>query len=56
MKSIELLFVAWFSGENDVKCAENTMKIYQFVDDNEDKIMKSLYDVWKDQNERKIHL
>ena len=47
MKSIELLFVAWFLGENDVKCAENTMKIYQFVDDNEDKIMKSIYDVWE---------
>ncbi|MBQ4522205.1 MAG: hypothetical protein IJA10_04560 [Lachnospiraceae bacterium] len=30
-----------------VPTAENTMKIYQFVDDNEDKIMKSIYDVWK---------
>lgn len=46
MKSIELLFVAWFLGQNDIKCAENTMKIYQFVDDNEDEIIKSVFEVW----------
>lgn len=38
MKSIELLFAAWFIMEEDTKCAENAMKIYEFVDRNMEKI------------------
>lgn len=40
MKSIELLFVAWFISENDMKCAENAVEIFEFVDKNEDKILE----------------
>lgn len=32
MEAIELLFVAWFMEQNDVKCAEDAMKIYQFIE------------------------
>ena len=43
MQSIELLFVAWFASQNDVKCAERTMKIFDFVDKYSDKIVESLH-------------
>lgn len=42
MKSIELLFVAWFSGQEDKKCAEDAMKIYDFVDNNKAEISRRL--------------
>jgi len=41
MQAIELLFAAWFLGEQDTKCAENAMQIYDFVEHNTDRI-KSL--------------
>lgn len=34
MKSIELLFAAWFLGQNDMKRAEDALKIFRFVDEN----------------------
>ena len=43
MKSIELLFVAWFSGQEDKKCAEDAMKIYDFVDNNQAEISRRLF-------------
>ena len=42
MKSIELLFVAWFIKQEDLKCAENAMKIFEFVDANEKIIISRL--------------
>lgn len=39
MEVIELLFAAWFMEQNDIKCAEDAMKIYQFVERNEEKIL-----------------
>ncbi len=39
MKSIELLFVAWFMKQNDMKCAEDAVKIYEFVERNKGKIL-----------------
>ena len=42
MKSIELLFAAWFSGQKDVKCAENAMKLFDFVDRNAEKILRAI--------------
>lgn len=40
MMSIELLFVAWFVGQDDVKCAENAMDIYRFV-------LKNVQRIWR---------
>ncbi len=40
MEAIELLFVAWFMEQNDIKCAENAIKIYQFVERNVERILK----------------
>lgn len=40
MKAIELLFVAWFVEQDDIKCAEDAMKIYQFVEKNVERILK----------------
>ncbi len=40
MEAIELLFVAWFMEQNDIKCAEDAMKIYQFVEKNEEMVLK----------------
>ena len=40
MESIELLFVAWFIEQNDIECAEDAMKIYQFVEKNIERILK----------------
>lgn len=42
MEAIELLFVAWFIKQNDVKCAEDAMEIYQFVKRNEEIILKTI--------------
>lgn len=42
MKSIELLFVAWFLKQDDVKCSENAVKIYNFINDNMEKIVGML--------------
>lgn len=42
MKSIELLIAAWFIAQNDTKPAMNTMKIYQFVDINMEKILEEI--------------
>lgn len=42
MKAIELLFVAWFMEQNDKKCAEDAMKIYQFVEKNEEEILETI--------------
>ena len=42
MQSIELLFVAWFASQNDVKCAEQTMKIYDFVDKHSERMVEVL--------------
>lgn len=39
MKSIELLFAAWFLGQNDIKCVESAMKIFLFVDENQEEIL-----------------
>ena len=39
MEAIELLFVAWFMGQNDIKCADNAMRIYQFVERNVERIL-----------------
>lgn len=38
MKAIELLFAAWFISQKDMKCAENAVKIFEFVDKNSDRI------------------
>lgn len=42
MKAIELLFAAWFSEQDDRKCVENAMKIFDFVDENTDRIVHAL--------------
>lgn len=42
MESIELLFAAWFMEQNDIKCAEDAMKIYQFVEKNMEGILKTI--------------
>ena len=43
MQSIELLFVAWFLEQNDTKCAEDAMKIYRFVEKNQEEIFTMLH-------------
>jgi Ser/Thr protein kinase RdoA (MazF antagonist) len=40
LEAIELLFVAWFIEQNDIKCAEDAMKIYQFAEKNVERILK----------------
>lgn len=42
MESIELLFVACFLEQNDIKCAEDAMKIYQFVEKHKERILKTI--------------
>lgn len=42
MESIEFLFVAWFMEQNDIKCAEDAMKIYQFVAKNIERVLKTI--------------
>lgn len=34
MMAIELLFVAWFVGQEDVKCAKDAVRIFEFVEEN----------------------
>lgn len=43
MESIELLFGAWFIGQNDVACAKDAIKLYEFVCENREKIVKNIY-------------
>lgn len=42
MKSIELLFAAWFINQEDTACAQNAVKIFEFVDSNTDRIYNCL--------------
>lgn len=42
MESIELLFVAWFMEQDDIKCAEDAVKIYQFVAKNIEQVLKTI--------------
>lgn len=42
MESIELLFVAWFLEQDDIKCAEDAMAIYEFVKKNVVRILKTI--------------
>lgn len=42
MEAIELLFVAWFMEQKDVKCAEDAMRIYCFVNKNKDGIWEKV--------------
>ena len=42
MKSIEILFVAWFLGQKDMKCCEDAAKLLEFVDDNSERIRSEL--------------
>lgn len=42
MEAIELLFVAWFMEQKDVKCAEDAMQIYCFVNKNKEDIWKKI--------------
>ncbi len=41
-KSIELLFAAWFINQEDTACAQNAVKIFEFVDSNTDRIYNCL--------------
>lgn len=42
MESIELLFGAWFIGQNDIVCARDAIKLYEFVCENREKIVKNI--------------
>lgn len=42
MESIELLFIAWFIGQNDVACAKDAIKLYEFACNNRDKIIEKI--------------
>jgi len=42
MKSIEILFAAWFLGQKDMKCCEDAVNILRFVDENTGKILDVL--------------
>ncbi len=42
MKSIEILFAAWFLGQKDMKCCEDAANIFKFVDDNSERIRSEL--------------
>ncbi len=43
MKSIELLFAAWFINQEDTACAQNAVKIFEFVDSNNDRIYNGIF-------------
>lgn len=43
MESIELLFGAWFIGQNDIVCARDAIKLYEFVCENRERIVKNIY-------------
>jgi len=45
MKSIELLFAAWFLGQKDMGCCKDAMKIFEFVDNNTEKILEKIVDL-----------
>ncbi len=38
MKAIELLFVAWFLNQNDKRCSENALEIFNFINNNTERI------------------
>lgn len=40
MEAIELLFAVWFVEQSDIKCAEDAMEIYRFVEKNAERILK----------------
>lgn len=42
MESIELLFGAWFIGQNDITCARDAIKLYEFVCESRDEIIKKI--------------
>ena len=42
MKSIEILFAAWFLRQKDMKCCEDAVNILRFVDENTEKILDVL--------------
>ena len=42
MECIELLFVSYFQSINDVRCAEDAYKIFQFIAKQENKIWKNI--------------
>lgn len=42
MESIEPLVVAWFTEQKDIKCAEDAMKIYQFVEENKEEVLQTI--------------
>ena len=44
MESIELLFAAWFLGQNDMKCVGNAIEIYRFINSNIEKIDRLISD------------
>lgn len=42
MECIELLFVSYFQSINDVRCAEDAYKIFQFITKQENKIWRNI--------------
>ena len=40
MESIEILFAAWFVGQNDITCAKDAIRIYKFIKRRTDRILK----------------
>ena len=42
MQSIELLFAAWFLRQDDKRCSENAVAIFNFMKMNEKKILSVL--------------
>ena len=38
MKSIELLFIAWFLKQNDKRCSQNALEIFNFINNNTERI------------------
>lgn len=42
MEAIGLLFVAWFMEQNDIKCVEDAVKIYQFVEQHVERILQTV--------------
>lgn len=42
MKSIEILFAVWFLSQKDMKCCEDAIHIFKFVDNNTEKILEKI--------------
>lgn len=42
MENIELLFIAYFIGSNDMSCAKDAAKIFHFVRENENEIWQRI--------------